>query len=69
MPTYDFRCVKCGHVREQRYQSYAAMQIATDWGCGEPSSTQKRCTGFMERLPSAPAFTVTGFNAKNGYSK
>lgn len=66
MPTYDFAC-KNGHVRPDVWVSMfrdSLRQLPEGFvkpceDCGEP----------MEKQPSAPAFTVNGFNAKNGYSK
>lgn len=64
MPRYDFKCVN-GHVREDVWVSMfrAAQPLPPDFvapcECGEP----------MLRQPCAPAFSVKGFNAKNGYSR
>jgi putative FmdB family regulatory protein len=57
MPRYDFQCRTCGHVRE--------LQARVE----ERHAICEKCYCLMERQPAAPAFTVTGYNAKNGYSK
>ena len=58
MPTFDYRCQKCHKVHER---FFTLAQGPTQQYCDA-------CGGKMDRLPSAPAFTVTGFNAANGYS-
>jgi putative FmdB family regulatory protein len=60
MPRFDFKCPACGTLMSNVYRG--------------TSDTQRpqvciNCDALMEKLPSAPNFTVTGFNAKNGYSK
>lgn len=70
MPFYDYECDDCGR-RETRYRSIAERD---DWGvcpsCGmwvqHPDAAVG--PGYMRRVPSAPAFTVKGFNAANGYA-
>ncbi len=59
MPTYDFRCRDCRQVFEEK------VSVETDL---LPCPRQE-CQGVADRLPSAPGFSVKGFNAKNGYAK
>lgn len=63
MPRYDFKCAN-GHLREDVWvsMSRAAQKPAYILECdicGQP----------MDKQPCAPNFSVSGFNAKNGYSK
>lgn len=62
MPRFDYRCPKCERTEE--------MQEPT-WEGSPCLPCCKFCCGpvTMEKLPSAPNFTVKGFNAKNGYAK
>ena len=69
MPRYVFKCVRCGHEETVslawRHRDLVAIYCrATD--C-KPAVPGGQCR--MERQPTAPNFSVTGFNAKNGYSK
>lgn len=60
MPLYEFKCDECGTVIEfiSTGASPAGFEpLCPD--CGEP----------LRKVPSAPAFVVTGYNAKNGYAK
>ena len=66
MPLYDFKCPRCGALKTIYVQSVTSIPMHiwcenVDGGC---SGLQQ-----MVRQPSAPAFIVTGFSAKNGYSK
>lgn len=63
MPLYDFQCRACGRVVERLYSTYAAMLNDPDSRCGLGD-----CDGTMRVLPSAPAFHISGFTSKNGYS-
>ena len=57
MPLFDFYCHKCGRKVELLVR-------------GEDNGGQPLCCGYlMNKLPSAPSFTVGGYNAKNGYAK
>lgn len=60
MPLYTFKCRACQHVHEAIYSSYAISEHAACPNCGGSN---------LERLPAAGSFTVTGYNAKNGYAK
>jgi putative FmdB family regulatory protein len=59
MPRYDFHCDTCNLTKELVLSSY---QAAGNIKCVECGST-------LTKLPPAPNFTITGYNAKNGYSK
>ncbi len=63
MPRHDYRCTVCGVTRTDVWTS----------NFRDASNTRPPvicdCGREMVKLPAAPAFTVTGYNAKNGYSK
>lgn len=59
MPIFVFRCPVCGLERD-----YLLMPGKTE----EPHVCF-HCAAEMEKQPTAPNFTVQGFNAKNGYTK
>jgi putative FmdB family regulatory protein len=61
MPTFDFKCPKCGHKWE------ANVFIPVNDAVIQPTCPQ--CKGEGEKQPSAPSFIIKGFSAKNGYSK
>ena len=59
MPLFDYKCPWCDHI---------------DRDVLEPAETLWRwCKScheeYMERMPSAPAFSIKGYSAANGYSK
>jgi putative FmdB family regulatory protein len=60
MPLFDYRCDQCGTVHQdllvKHHTQFYAPRCPT---CGKIG---------LEKLPSAPSFKVSGFNAKNGYS-
>lgn len=56
----DFKCLTCGKVEKDIVAPNDG--ITTCVWCAP-------CQRYMEKLPSAPAFAVHGFNAKNGYAK
>lgn len=60
MPRFDFKCPACGTVSANVYRSTADARVP-------PICVN--CDAVMEKLPSAPSFTIKGFSAKNGYSK
>lgn len=60
MPLFDFKCLRCGVVREELLTAAEAEDIRT--------RECDRCIGRMERQTGAPAFTISGYSAKNGYS-
>lgn len=64
MPRYSYRCPECMTVQEytRTMQHRDAPVLCLVCAFGDIDS-------HCERIPDAPAFTVTGFNAKNGYSK
>jgi predicted nucleic acid-binding Zn ribbon protein len=62
MPIYVFRCERCKQTEDRFYQSFKHM-------CQEQAVRCIADGSRMERIPSGPAFTVEGFNAKNGYAK
>jgi predicted nucleic acid-binding Zn ribbon protein len=63
MPLFSFRCERCHKVEDRLYASFKQM-------CAEPAVRCIHDNSRMERIPSAPAFTVGGdYTAANGYSK
>lgn len=62
MPIFVFRCERCGKTEDRFYKSHKDM-------CLEPAVRCLVDGSRMERVASAPAFAVQGFNAANGYSK
>lgn len=63
MPLYDFKCESCGEAITALLSNWKAATEAEKEIC--PFCKQ----GVLRRQPSAPAFSVHGFNANNGYSK
>lgn len=59
MPRWDFRCPVCGYEVERTTPTVRCPACYHDHGV----------TSDMIRLPAAPSFVVTGYNARNGYSK
>lgn len=60
MPIWTFICLDCGKTSDQMFTSLDATKTATCPDCGSP---------LVTRQPSAPNFTVKGYNATNGYSR
>jgi putative FmdB family regulatory protein len=59
MPFYDFRCSNCDWTKEIFLVRPQPESVALD--C-------PTCGRRMEKQLSAPAFTIAGFRAANGYS-
>ena len=59
MPLYDYKCPQCGKVREVLIHANSPVKLLCDHGEHHVP---------MERQPSAPNFTVKGFNSKTGYT-
>lgn len=61
MPRYDYVCPECGQEREVYvpFEESQRTTIICKLHCGNVEMVKK---------PSAPAFVVKGFNARNGYS-
>lgn len=66
MPLYVYRCDICGQEKEQlsMVDDRDRAPICMVW-----TPAAKRHAVRMHRVPAAAAFTIGGFNAKNGYSK
>jgi putative FmdB family regulatory protein len=60
MPMYVYLCPACKQEQTRLVQWIRADQ-QKECPCGH--------TGYIDRVPTAPSFSVLGFNAKNGYSK
>lgn len=56
MPIYEFKCPACGALKEQ------ILPLGTN------TLVCPSCGQAMDKLISAPAFKVMGFNAQTGYS-
>lgn len=59
MPFYDYKCPTCDRTTEvflKKARPDDALVLC------------KTCDSSMERQPSAPNFSVKGFNASNGYA-
>jgi hypothetical protein len=70
VPTYDYICPLCGNheTRQLPVAERDATQLCGAYpACNTPYLGL--CRGILERQASAPSFVVTGYNAKNGYSK
>ena len=61
----DFQCPSCQNIQELAFDNHNHM-LAVLFQFGAPEC--ERCGLVLRRLPAAPAFTVNGFNARNGYS-
>lgn len=59
MPRYDFKCPNCGTIR--------ADVTVSNWRDAGGHVELCDCGYEMAKVPSAPNFTVKGFNAKNHY--
>lgn len=63
MPQWDYRCPTCQTVQTFTFASVEERDKTT-----VTCDPDGPCDGMMmDRLPSAPAFKVAGFNAKNSY--
>lgn len=60
MPLFEYKCERCGDVDTRIFSTYERMIQSPAIRCEKDGSR-------MERIVSAPAFTVNGFNAKNNY--
>lgn len=59
MPVWDYYCAYCKQTVERLLPSYQQSLHVPCVKCGTE----------MEKLPAAGGFVVTGYNAKNLYSK
>jgi len=62
MPRFDYYCPACDTTYPDLWVSTA--DVTKDRFC-----PNEDCGLVLDRLPAAPAFSVRGYNAKNGYSK
>jgi putative FmdB family regulatory protein len=62
VPIYPHKCERCGRVEDRLYASFEQL-------CREPAVRCLQCGSRMERLVSAPAFSISGYSYKNGYSE
>jgi putative FmdB family regulatory protein len=61
MPRHDYQCDRCGHLVTDLHVALTNLS--------NPMTCPHCETGVLRRQPCAPSFAITGFNAKNGYSK
>lgn len=66
MPTYEYKCPRCGHTKTERRAVSRRDELIVCMECIDV--TDDIDVVLMERQPSAPGFIVEGFNAANGYS-
>lgn len=68
MPRYDYKCERCGTVREV-IATFAETEKKAFY-CRNKNCSPTISGGCcrLVRQPSAPAFTISGFSAANGYS-
>jgi putative FmdB family regulatory protein len=59
MPRWDFHCDTCNRTVERTYARVEDAQVARCDQCGSE----------LTRQPSSGSFVITGYNARNGYSK
>ena len=65
---YTFECKKCGARRDEPL--HLEERDTTGVFCRVCKSKGSHARGpRMVRVPTSAAFTIDGFNAKNGYSK
>jgi len=64
MPTYLFRCTRCGGEAEINLTVEERDTTPVRHTCVLPGSGE---SPRMERVPASAAFIVNGFNAKNHY--
>jgi putative FmdB family regulatory protein len=62
MPIFDYKCPRCLNIVEVLMTSKRKIQPVCPF-CRVPEGV------LMERQLSAPNFSISGFSAKNGYSK
>ncbi len=67
MPLHEYKCSVCGRTEERWFASHAEVE-ALDKTPRLCNPQPKKCKGFLSRQVSAASFSVTGFNAKNGYA-
>lgn len=71
MPLYDFKCPRCGAVKEERFVSYVeseTREVRCNGRCCVDPYCKRTCNTLMEKQISAACFSVKGFNATNHYS-
>lgn len=68
MPQWDYKCDTCGRVETRWFATHQEMidREQSTTPC-KPNPT-KKCAGKLVRQASAPAFSVKGYSAENGYS-
>lgn len=61
MPLYTFTCPRCGHTQD--------IPLTIDERDRVKVKCRKCACNRMERVKTAASFVITGFNAKNRYSR
>lgn len=62
MPFFDYECAECNYLQTDVWVQNHAVEVNRKRECPYCKDA------MMSRKPSAPAFSVTGFSAANGYS-
>ena len=68
MPTYDYECSDCGRRVTRIRPITERDDLETCSHCGQDWDSWSG-PGQLVRVPSAPSFSIKGFNAANGYAK
>ena len=71
MPTYDYVCDDCGY-RTSRIRLIAErddFEVCPSCGPWANHPDNQVGPGYLIRVPSAPSFSIKGFNAANGYAR
>lgn len=70
MPTYDFKCQKCGHEFE-RNQKMSDPNPPCPWSDGPTKQSETECGGETKKMfkSASPVHFNGGGWAKDGYSK
>lgn len=69
VPLYDYKCPRCGSIREELMHTFKGYDLRGVW-CENVDCTPATPGGKnrMTRQPSAPSFVIKGAAYRNGYS-
>lgn len=68
MPIHEYICSLCGRKEERWFANHDEVLAKEQNPIPCKPNPTKACKGTLSRVPSAPAFSIGGFSAKNGYS-